>query len=76
MQALDNTITSTAWSFGSSETVYMENCGDAFKIELTTESLTTNITDELALSETMFNSSVGKCSTSWMRLGFQQTRQF
>ena len=60
MQALDNAITSTAWSFGASETVYIEDCGGTFKIEPTAKSLTINITDELALSEIVFNSSVGK----------------
>lgn len=60
MQALDNAITATAWSFGASETVYMEDCGGTFKIEPAAKSLTINITDEQTFSETVFNSPVGK----------------
>lgn len=60
MQALDNAITATAWSFGASETVYMEDCGGTFKTEPTGKSLTINVTDEVTFSETVFNSPVGK----------------
>ncbi|MEM3694917.1 MAG: hypothetical protein QXJ11_03040 [Candidatus Bathyarchaeia archaeon] len=60
MQALDNAILSVAWSFGASETVYMEDCGGTFKTDPTAKSLTINITDELAFSETVFNSTIGK----------------
>ncbi|MEM3577514.1 MAG: hypothetical protein QXX51_03550 [Candidatus Bathyarchaeia archaeon] len=60
MQTLDNAITSTAWSFGASETVYMEDCGGTFKTDPAAKSLTINITDELTFSETVFNSSIGK----------------
>lgn len=60
MQALDNAITATAWSFGASETVYMEDCGGTFKTDPAAKSLTINVTDGLAFSETVFNTSVGK----------------
>ncbi|MGB9675909.1 MAG: hypothetical protein ACPL0C_01815 [Candidatus Bathyarchaeales archaeon] len=60
MQVLDNAILSVLWSFGASETVYMEDCRGTFKTEPTAKSLTINITDELAFSEIVFNSPIGK----------------
>lgn len=60
MQALDNVILSTAWSFGASETVYMDDCGSIFKTEPTSKSLVLNLTDKQAFSEIIFNGSVGK----------------
>jgi type II secretory pathway pseudopilin PulG len=60
MQALDNAILSVSWSFGASETVYMDDCGGTFKTEPTSKNLILNITDEQAFNEIIFNSPVGK----------------
>jgi len=60
MQALDDAVRSVAWSFGASQSVFMEDCGATFKIEHTAKSLIINITDEQTFSQIVFNGSIGK----------------
>ena len=60
MQALDDAVRSVAWSFGASQSVFMEDCGATFKIEPTAQTLIINITDEQTFSQIVFNSSIGK----------------
>jgi hypothetical protein len=60
MQALDDAVRSVAWSFGASQSVFMEDCGATFKIEPTAQSLIINITDEQTFSQIVFNGSIGK----------------
>ncbi|MEM3788913.1 MAG: hypothetical protein QXN95_03495 [Candidatus Bathyarchaeia archaeon] len=60
MQALDDAVRSVAWSAGSSKTVYMEDCGDAFQTQPTAKSLVIILTDGQTFSRLVFNGSVGK----------------
>jgi hypothetical protein len=60
MQALDDAVRSVAWSFGASQSVFMEDCGATFKIKPTAQTLIINITDEQTFSQIVFNSSIGK----------------
>jgi hypothetical protein len=60
MQALDDAVRSVAWSFGASQSVFMEDCGATFKIEPTAQTLIINFTDEQTFSQIVFNSSIGK----------------
>ncbi|MEM3580326.1 MAG: hypothetical protein QXH40_00425 [Candidatus Bathyarchaeia archaeon] len=60
MQALDDAVRSVAWSAGSSKTIYMEDCGGAFRMQPAAKSLIVNLTDGQAFSRLVFNSSVGK----------------
>jgi hypothetical protein len=60
MQALDDAVRSVAWSFGASQSVFMEDCGATFKTEPTAQTLIINFTDEQTFSQIVFNSSIGK----------------
>lgn len=60
MQFLDDNVRSIAWSFGSSEIVYMDDCGSVFHTEASAKNLVLNFTDEQSLNDVVFNSSIGK----------------
>jgi hypothetical protein len=60
MQVLDNAVHSVAWSFGSSEVVYMDDCGGTFQTAPETKSLLINFTDDQSFYSVLFNSKVGK----------------
>ncbi len=60
MQFLDDNVRSIAWSFGSSEIVYMDDCGSFFHTEASAKNLVLNFTDEQSLNNVVFNSSIGK----------------
>lgn len=60
MQFLDDNVRSVAWSFGSSEIVYMDDCGSVFHTEASAKNLVLNFTDEQSLNDVVFNSSIGK----------------
>jgi hypothetical protein len=60
MQILDDAVHSVAWSFGTSEVVYIDDGGGVFQTEPTAKKLAINFTDEQSFSDIVFNSSVGK----------------
>lgn len=60
MQALDNAVRSTVWSFGASEVIYLDDCGGVFRTEPVAKTLVLNLTDEQSFCDAVFNSSVGK----------------
>jgi len=60
MQFLDDAVHSIAWSFGASDTVYMDDCGAIFQTDITAKRLVINFTDEQTINDVVFNSSVGK----------------
>ena len=60
MQILDNAVHSTAWSFGASEVVYMDDCGGVFRTEVSSRNLHLNMAIGESFSDVVFNSLVGR----------------
>jgi hypothetical protein len=60
MQLLDAAVQEVAWSYGASKTVYMDDCGGTFRIEVNAKLVTIDITDENSFHASIFNSHVGK----------------
>lgn len=60
MQLLDNAAHAVAWTSGSSEVIYIDDTGGAFKTEPASRNLIINITEGQGLNEMVFNGSVGE----------------
>jgi hypothetical protein len=76
MQLLDAAVQDVAWSYGASKTVYMDDCGGTFRIEVNTRLLTINVTDEQGFNTLIFSSHVGRAIYEFDTVGLVYENDF